>query len=115
MEEQDNKQDQEQDNRDIAEQDNKEEQAQDNKDMMNGEAWSETHQEQKPIIIVCKDERDWINPETGKLYSDFIMCGIKMITSKNIHNFKDSVIVLDDMGDKLNKDIAYFFYRRETL
>ena len=23
--------------------------------------------------------------------------------------FKDSVIVLNDMGDKLNKDIAYYF------
>ena len=32
-----------------------------------------------------------------------------MITSKNKSKFKDSVIVLDDMGDKLNKDIAYFF------
>ena len=32
-----------------------------------------------------------------------------MITSKNKSNFKDSVIVLDDMGDKLNKDIAYYF------
>ena len=28
---------------------------------------------------------------------------------KNKSNFKDSVIVLDDMGDKLNKDIAYYF------
>ena len=32
-----------------------------------------------------------------------------MITSKNKSKFKDSVIVLDDMGDKLNKDIAYHF------
>ena len=32
-----------------------------------------------------------------------------MITSKNRSKFKDSVIVLDDMGDKLNKDIAYYF------
>ena len=30
-----------------------------------------------------------------------------MITSKIMPNFKDSVIVLNDMGDKLNKDIAY--------
>ena len=29
-----------------------------------------------------------------------------MITSKNKSKFKDSIIVLDDMGDKLNKDIA---------
>ena len=32
-----------------------------------------------------------------------------MITSKNKSKFKDSVTVLDDMGDKLNKDIAYYF------
>ena len=32
-----------------------------------------------------------------------------MITSKNKSKFKTSVIVLDDMGDKLNKDIAYYF------
>ena len=29
--------------------------------------------------------------------------------SKNKSKFKDSVIVLDDMGDKINKDIAYCF------
>ena len=32
-----------------------------------------------------------------------------MITSKSKSKFKDSVIVLDDMGDNLNKDIAYYF------
>ena len=32
-----------------------------------------------------------------------------MITSKNKSDFKDSVIVLDDMGDRLNKEIAYYF------
>ena len=32
-----------------------------------------------------------------------------MITSKNKSNFKDSVIVLVDMGDKLSKDIAFYF------
>ena len=32
-----------------------------------------------------------------------------MITSKNKSKFKDSVIVLDDMGYKLNKDIVYYF------
>ena len=32
-----------------------------------------------------------------------------MITSKNKSKFKDSVIVLDNMGDKLNKDLAYHF------
>ena len=32
-----------------------------------------------------------------------------MITSKSKSKFKDSVIVLDDMGDKLYEDIAYYF------
>ena len=58
----------------------------------------------RSIIIVCKDERDWLNPETGKPYSDFNMCDINMITSKNIHIFQNSVIVFDDMGHKVNKD-----------
>ena len=32
-----------------------------------------------------------------------------MITKNNILKFQNCVIVLDDMGDKLNKDIAYYF------
>ena len=63
----------------------------------------------KNIIIVCKDDRDWIDPETGEFYIEFNTCDINMITSKNKSKFKDSVIVLDDMCDKLNKDIAYYF------
>ena len=63
----------------------------------------------KNIIIVCKDDRDWIDPETGEFYIGFNKCDINMITSKNKSKFKDSVIVLDDMGDKLNKGIAYYF------
>ena len=31
---------------------------------------------------------------------------------KSILKFKNSVIVLDDMGHKLNKDIAYYFTER---
>ena len=41
--------------------------------------------------------------------SDFNMCDINLITLKNKHIFQNSVIVLDDMGDKLIKDIAYYF------
>ena len=63
----------------------------------------------KNVTIVCKDDRDWIDPETGEFYIEFNTCDKNMITSKNKSNFKDSVIVLDDMGDKLNKDIAYYF------
>ena len=32
-----------------------------------------------------------------------------MITKNNMHKFQNCVIVLDDMGDRLNKDIAYYF------
>ena len=38
-----------------------------------------------------------------------------MITSKNKSKFKDSVIVLDDMGDKLKKRYSLFFHKRKTL
>ena len=43
----------------------------------------------KKIIIVCKDERDWINPESGEPYSDFNMCDINMITSENMRIFQE--------------------------
>ena len=59
--------------------------------------------DQRSIIIVCKDERDWIDPETKRVLADFIMCDIKMITKQNMPEFKYNVIFLDDMGDKLNK------------
>ena len=58
-------------------------------------------------MIVCKDERDWINPETCQPYTEINMCDSSLIISKNMPNFADSVIVLDDMGDKLNRHKAY--------
>ena len=63
----------------------------------------------KNINIVCKDDRDWIEHETGVFYIGINTCYINMITSINNTKFKDSVIVLNDMGDKLNKDKAYYF------
>ena len=59
-------------------------------------------------MIICKDDRDWIDPETGEFYIGFDKLDINMITTNNMHKFKDSVIVLDDMGDKLNKDITNY-------
>ena len=56
-----------------------------------------------------KDDTDWIDPETGEFYIGFNKCDMSMITTKNMSNFKDRVIVLDDMGDKLNKDIGFYF------
>ena len=42
-----------------------------------------TDQDQKSIILVCKDEREWINPETGKRYAELNMRDINIITSHN--------------------------------
>ena len=36
----------------------------------------------KNIVIVCKDDRDWIDPESNKFYTGFIKCDINMITKK---------------------------------
>ena len=58
---------------------------------------------------MCKDDRDWIDPESNKFYTGFIECDINMITKNNMHKFQNCVIVLDDMGDRLNKDIGYYF------
>ena len=66
-------------------------------------------QEQKQLIIVCKDEKDWLDPKTGVPYAGFEMGDINMITMKIILKFQNSVIVLDDMGDEFNKDIVYYF------
>ena len=66
----------------------------------------------KNIIIVCKDDKDCIDPETGEFYIGFNICEINMITSKNKSKIKDSVIVLDDMGDNLNRDTDYYFTER---
>ena len=68
----------------------------------------------KDITIVCKDERGWINQETGKIYSGFSISDINVIISKKKPNFEDSVMALEDMGDKLNKDKAYYFTEGRT-
>ena len=70
---------------------------------------SQDEEQAKNIAIVCKDDTNWIDPETGEFYIGFNKCDMSMITTKNMSNFKDSVIVLDDMGDKLNKDIGFYF------
>ena len=63
----------------------------------------------KNIVIVCKDDRDWIDPESIKFYTGFNKFDINMITKNNMHKFQNCVIVLDDLGDSLNKGIAYYF------
>ena len=42
----------------------------------------------KNIVIVCKDDRDRIDPESNKFYSGFNKCDINMITKKICINFK---------------------------
>ena len=56
-----------------------------------------------------KDDRDWIDPKSNKFYTGFNKFDINMITKNNMHKFQNCVIVIDDMGDRLNKDIAYYF------
>ena len=46
-------------------------------------------QDRRSIIIVCKDERDWITPKTGKPFTESDLCDINMITSKNMPNLFD--------------------------
>ena len=36
----------------------------------------------KNIVTVCKDDRDWIDPESNKFYTGFNKCDINMITKK---------------------------------
>ena len=82
-------------------------------DSVCGKQSSYTDQNQlKNIVMVCKYDRDWINPDTGEFYIGFNKCDINMTTSKskkNMSKFKNCVIVLDDMGDNLNKDITCYF------
>ena len=66
-------------------------------------------QDQRSIVLVYKDDRDWMDPESNKFYTGFNKCDINMITKINMHKFQNCVTVLDDMGDRLNKDIGYHF------
>ena len=80
-----------------------------NRDQDQNQDQNQNQDQAKNIVIVCKDDRDWIDPESNKFYSGFNKCDINMITKNNMHKFQNCVIVLDDMGDRLNKDIAYYF------
>ena len=68
----------------------------------------EEEEHKKKIIVVCKDEKEWTYPETGMHYDGFNMCGIDMITSENIDHFDNCLIVIDDMGNKLESDMAEY-------
>ena len=79
------------------------EQDQSNKNMR------EQYQGKRSIIIVRKDEKDWIYPKTGAPYAGFEMGDINMITLKNILKFQSSLIVLDDRCDKFDSQIEFYF------
>ena len=80
-----------------------------NRDQNQDQNQNQNQYQAKNIVIVCKDDRDWTDPESNKIYTGFNKCDINVITKNNMHKFENCVIVLDDMGDRLNKDIAYYF------
>ena len=43
----------------------------------------------KNIVILCKDDRDWIDLESNKFYTGFNKCDINMITKNNMHKFQN--------------------------
>ena len=45
---------------------------------------NQNQQQPKNIIIICNDDRDWIDPETGDFYMGLNTCYINMITSKKV-------------------------------
>ena len=51
--------------------------------------YQDLDQDRRSVIIVCKDERDWINPKTGKPFTESDLSDTNMITSKNMPNFID--------------------------
>ena len=61
------------------------------------------------IVIACKDDRDGIDPESNRFYTGFNKYDINMITRNNMHKFQNCVIVFHDLGDRLNRDMAYYF------
>ena len=80
-----------------------------NRDQDQNQNQNQNQDQAKNIVIVCKDDRDWIDPESNKFYTGFNKCDINMTTKNDMHKFQNCVIVPDDMGDRLNKDIAYYF------
>ena len=40
------------------------------------------------IVIVCKDDRDSIDPESNKFYTGFNKCDINKTTKINMHKFQ---------------------------
>ena len=100
-------QDQDQDRDQVQDQD--QDQVQDQVQVQDLRSSFTDQDQAKIIVIMCKDDRDWIDPESNKFYTGFNKCDINMITKNNMHKFQNCVIVLDDMGDRLNKDIGYYF------
>ena len=69
----------------------------------------------KQKVIVCKDEKDWIDLEIGQVDELKNMCNIYQITSRNISEFENCVIVPDDMRDRSSRKNMLFLNTCEIL
>ena len=47
-------------------------------------SFTDQDQDQRSIVIVFKDGRNWIDPESNKFYTGFNKCDINMITKNNM-------------------------------
>ena len=61
-------------------------------------------EKERPIIEACEDKSDW---------EGYTTVGIKKNTKNNIEDFRDGILILDDMGSKLNKQ-KNLFYKLKT-
>ena len=73
-------QDQDQDRDQVQDQD--QDQGQDQVQVQDLRSCFTDQDQAKIIVIVCKDDRDWIDPESIKFYTGFNKCDINMITKK---------------------------------
>ena len=96
---QDQNQDQDQNQNQDQDQDQNQNQNQNQNQDQKQNLRSSFTDQPKSIVIVCKDDRDWINPETNKFYTGFNKCDMNMITKNNMQKFRNCVIVVDDMRD----------------
>ena len=60
-----------------------------NRDQNQDQNQNQNQDQAKNIVIVCKDDRDWIDPESNKFYTGFNKCDINMITKNNMHKFQN--------------------------
>ena len=59
-----------------------------NRDQNQNQNQNQNQHQANNIVIVCKDDRDWIDPESNKFYTGFNKCDMNMNTTINMQNFK---------------------------